>query len=270
MLDEVPIVLGQASPGKRLCPETPERLAALNIKAEAAEDPLTGEPAAWIAEDGWQAAEGAGLGLLDPLDCALRHLQRILTRNLTMFLGHQEIAALLRASRLDATSSLLTGGRLELLIEALRGLVAEEVSIGALDDLCAVFLKQAPPERLDQIIEGMRRLDSVRPRLPGNQPGFTLILAGPRLSQLIKRGVVERDGYTVLAIEPEPCQAALSAVRTAVASVSRPALVVNDASIRIHLRKLVELEFPDMPVLASDELEGPAALDPARSVDLEK
>jgi len=267
-LDEIPMTRAQADPRKRLCLASMQRLKDLKIDAESAPDQGGEAEAVWIKEDAWAAAAAANLELLDPLDLMLRQLETLVSGNLPVFLGHQEVFALLAGSPTEAVSALARdGGIPSLLLDALRGLVAERVSIVALEDLCQLHLAQPPDITLMNLVEKMRRLEPIRHRLPGNDKESTRLSAGRQLSETIRSGIVGGP-VPVLALEPEACQRVLSAVRMAVDGVTRPALVVDDPAIRAHLRVLVELEFPSLPVLARDELLPGIDTDASRSVEV--
>jgi type III secretory pathway component EscV len=63
-----------------------------------------------------------------------------------------------------------------------------------------------------------------------------------------------------LALPPEEAEEVLRAVRELLAAVLQPAaLIVESARLRPHLRDLLELEFPDVAVIAAEELAGAAA-----------
>ena len=65
------------------------------------------------------------------------------------------------------------------------------------------------------------------------------------------RGVEE----TILALEPETTQQVFTTVRQAVDGCAHPAVIVPRQSRRSVIRRLLEIEFPQLPVLAMAELE---------------
>ena len=71
-------------------------------------------------------------------------------------------------------------------------------------------------------------------------------------------------------MEPEDCQEALSAVRDAVTGMASGALVVDDVDTRPFARKLFELEFPNLAVLARREIMPELAGQIDREIHLER
>jgi type III secretory pathway component EscV len=71
----------------------------------------------------------------------------------------------------------------------------------------------------------------------------------------IARSISLVDGVPFLSMGPEAVQRTLALVRGWVQSQQgATTLVVNNAAIRRYTRRLVELEFPGLMVLARDEL----------------
>ena len=112
-------------------------------------------------------------------------------------------------------------------------------------------------------------LDEVRKHLWGNTAAFTLLPVGARLTELLSRGLVDTGSWQVLALEPETCQDALAAVRRVIADVQSPAVVVENPDLRMHLRTLIELEFPKVPVLAQAEVLKELAIYAGRVIELD-
>jgi flagellar biosynthesis component FlhA len=60
--------------------------------------------------------------------------------------------------------------------------------------------------------------------------------------------------WRVLALEPGRAVRAQKAVRAAVAKVPRPALVVSDPELRVHVYDLVAYDVSSIPVLSAKEV----------------
>ena len=81
---------------------------------------------------------------------------------------------------------------------------------------------------------------------------------GPRYKLELWLLNVLLGSYSLLAMEPERCQAILTALRNGLASRGSvsvgTSLVVDDPDLRPLVRRLIELEFPSIPVLSRREL----------------
>ena len=256
MLMEIPLVSGNILLDRRLSTAKPNELHALDIRAESATNPETGDDANWIAQKDWIRVQDAGLNLWQVVEYPVRHLQAVIERNLTEFVGNQEIHDVLEEHCADRVDSIAqTSGGLTALTNVVRALLAEQVPIIHFAKICEQFLElRKNKDSLIEIVEALRSLPEIRETLPGNSRGVDLFTLSEGFEKSIKDAIFRQDAIPVLAMEPEPCQAALTAVRKTVGEVKNTALLVEDGSIRPFLRKLVELEFPGLFILSRLEL----------------
>jgi len=96
-----------------------------------------------------------------------------------------------------------------------------------------------------------------------------LISLGPRFEAELSNAIHRGNSVAVLAMEPQSCQDALTAVRNHVESRHHAAIVVNNAEVRPFVRRLIELEFPDIPVLSWRELRHGLKVHKDALIDLE-
>jgi flagellar biosynthesis component FlhA len=71
---------------------------------------------------------------------------------------------------------------------------------------------------------------------------------------LVNTSLVDGGSMPVLVLKQEAYQRALTMVAEAVNGIQRPVLVVDSSRLRVHLRRLVEYGYPDLPVVARTEL----------------
>ena len=98
---------------------------------------------------------------------------------------------------------------------------------------------------------------ALREQLPGNRPGVTQLALPPSLESTLELWTQHENGASFLALPPDVAQEALAEVRALLAPhESNPnlALVVGSGELRLPVRRLIALEFPQLPVLSRDEL----------------
>lgn len=254
ILDEVPLVMGSVNQGHVFTKAPDTLLGTLGVDYVAVRDPVDGGEGAWVAaeraeelpEPRWAAGEYIA-----------RHLEAVLLRNLAQFAGHVEVRERLTQSwSADARTILNNSALLTAFTRALQALLWEGVPTVDLEPLCAGFLAQrSGAASLDQTVADLRMLPGIRPRLPGAAPGTALLRLGPRLERALAERLLEYGDIHILALEPEPTQEALAAVRDGYDPAHPTALVCEDPTLRPYVRRLVELEFPDLHVLAAAELD---------------
>jgi type III secretory pathway component EscV len=196
---------------------------------------------------------GHGLTLLSETQFILRHVEAVLRAHLDYFLGVQEAEDWIARATTDAQIPDAARGPLDdpasrlLFAQALRTLASEGVAITA----PAAIVEGAQAARWESVVAivDQARL-RVKPQLPGNEKG-TLLLKVP-------------DGWRGLAdgVAPAVAHRMLLAVRDWLSSYTTAVgLVTHDPAVRRVVRRLLEVEFPSVPVLAADEV-----LDPERLV----
>jgi type III secretory pathway component EscV len=269
MINEIPLASGNVSLKRRFWPGSAEVLSRLSVNGEPVPDPVTGDDGFWIEEKDWARVESQKPELWSFADYMMRHVEAVVRKNVGEFLGHQEIMNLLdndSSAPLDeirASSEMVTA-----LTTVCKALLAEEVPIRPFEELCAAFKSCHQSDvGLRETVERIRGVAAIRAQLPGNEADRSLLKLGPRFEAEIRRSLYDDTDHLMLAMEPERCQEGLTAVRNRVNGRSH-ALVVEDRTLRPFVRKLVELEFPDLPVLSRPELRSDAGLAPGNVIDL--
>ena len=257
MINEIPLVSGHVDPDKGLCRESVEGLALHGIKGQEAVNPADGSPCSWVNIDDWKKARDAGYRIWTPSEYIVLHLSAVIRKNSTDLVDLQAVAELLQEKSVEHDTAIGSArGGLPRFTSVIQALLAEEVPIHEMLRLCDSYLEHVDLPTCE-IPEKMRCLEAVRSGIPGNTPDSPVYRLGEDLCSLVGRSI-RRDGEAaVLAIEPVPTQDALNAVRNKVAnrkpSKIRPAIVVEDWRVRPFVRKLVELEFPQLSVLSRSE-----------------
>ena len=200
---------------------------------------------------GDMALDGAAAALATAVRDALR-------RNAALFLGTQETNLLLtRASAdlPDVVKETLRALPLARVAEILRRLVEEEVAIRNLRDILETLSDAAQREKdvfaLTELVRiGLKRQLCYR-YAPTGRLGALLI--DPSVEELLRSAVRVNGGVQQLALDPAQTTQLIQKFTHAIAH-HRPAAIVTAVDIRRHVRKLIEIECFDTPVLSYHEL----------------
>lgn len=273
-LDEIPVVSGQVVLDEVLVNQTTDRLSLLGITGEQTSNPANGNEAAWVAARHEPALTEAGFTVWHPDDYIVLHLSSVLRRNASSFLTLEAVSTLVRQKApetLDAIRS--QPGGLPRFASVLRALVAEEVPIHEIKLFGEHYL-DVIDRPTHEIPEELRTLEPVRTELRWNTPRTPIFKLGENFTRLMENSITGRGEATVLAIEPEPTQDALSAVRAAVDELqptsANPVLFVDDWRLRPFLRKLVELEFPNLFVVSRREVSDADTMPVVATIEIER
>ena len=146
---------------------------------------------------------------------------------------------------------------LSVLVGVLKTLLDESVPIVAFKQIVQAFAeaRKKGASRL-AIVQAIRCIPEVRTDLPGNNSNCSFYRVGLRLQETISSAITTVNGFSYLALEPKVTQRILQAVRKRIHSglQENVALLVDNPSVRRFMKKVVELEFPYLPVLSTQEL----------------
>ncbi|HSE36033.1 MAG TPA: FHIPEP family type III secretion protein, partial [Blastocatellia bacterium] len=273
MITEIPVATGNIAIDKRFFPGPAEGLSRLGLKGDQGTNPL---PAAgngfWINKDDWRKVEAEGLELWDVIEYPIRHLEAVTQRNLVEFVGHQEVLGIVeielprRIDELRASPAKLTA-----LTAVCRALVAEGASITPFAEIYDTFERLYHQQaNLQNIVESIRSLPAVRSRLPGNDTRYSILELGSRWEAEVRNSIYQFGSHSLLAIEAEPCQKLLSAFRNSSGWERDVVAIVDDPELRPFVRLLIEIEFPNVPVLSRRELRSDLEFKTVGSAELEE
>lgn len=249
MLMEIPMVMGTIDINKRLFTGNEAGLTNLGIPLEPAMNPLTGEDAYWVEEKHCETIKAAGLETWSLMEYPIRHLEALITNNLSEFIDHQEANNLLDGEAATQLKDLTA------FTSVLKGLVAEKAPILAFPQILKKLNESlAEKKDLTTIIEEVRSLPEIRTSLWGNSAAYAFNRLGDQITKDIAKSVRIEQGNQFLAMLPEDCQEALARVRDNLSPGKNVALVVEQSELRPLIRRLIELEWPNVPVLSMAEL----------------
>lgn len=267
LINEIPLVSGSLLAGQRVCLLPSARLAAAGIPAVQSTDPLGRGPAAVIEPQHCPAAEAKGFALLSRTDYMLRHLERVIRINIAEFLGLQEVHDLLAADAPAVLKQVLALGELPAVHAAMAALLDEELPVQAAGRIAETVLEElaAGGHALDALARA-RMLPSVRARLAEMVEGAKLFRLPAAVEKEVAAATVSTPDCAQLGLPPKRVLALNDALKGNIAAGTRAVLVVEDAVARRMVRKLVELDHQDLPVLARQELPPALRAHPRRLV----
>jgi type III secretion protein V len=193
----------------------------------------------------------------DPRQLA-EQVRQALRRNASLFIGIQETSELLtraQAELADVVKEVLRALPVQKVTEVLRRLAAEEVSIRNLRDILEALADASQREKDVQALTEMTRIALRRQTHHRICPSGELqaLLLSPELENLMRQNLHVSGGVTQLAVSPDVARQFAAEVQAQVEAL-RPQALVCAVDLRWHLRKLIENECFDTPVLSFHEL----------------
>uniref|UniRef100_UPI0032B273E4 FHIPEP family type III secretion protein n=1 Tax=uncultured Aquincola sp. TaxID=886556 RepID=UPI0032B273E4 len=196
--------------------------------------------------------------------------RQALRRHLALFFGTQEASAWLHRAGQDmpeVVKEVLRALPLQKVAELLRRLVEEEVPIRHARDILEALADAAQREKDVYALTELARIAVKRQLSHRCAPTGRLraVLLMPDLEEQLRQAVRVSNGVQQLALDPQLAQAVIATLVQSV-QAHQPAAVVAAVDIRRHVRKLIENECFDTPVLSFHELVPTLQLDVADRV----
>jgi type III secretion protein V len=202
-------------------------------------------------------------------------LERALRRQLSQFAGIQETSNLLnRWSRdyPDLIKEMLRAAPAQRVSEVLRRLLDEGVPIRQLRDIFEAITEVSGRERdivliTEQVRIALRR--HITQRYIGPNRAISALIAHPELEDALRQALRGAGQSGQVAVDPQLLQrvvADIRAVRDEAGGGFAQAVLLCSMDIRRHLRKLIEGEFFELPVLSFQELSGDVPVVPLGQV----
>ncbi|MCP5090530.1 MAG: EscV/YscV/HrcV family type III secretion system export apparatus protein [Gammaproteobacteria bacterium] len=263
LIQETPMATGFVKPDHVFCREQTNQLDVIGIPYEEGDKFLPGSPTIWVAETHAAKMKAAGVPFLDSSQVLTYHLSFVLTRFAADFIGIQETRFLLTRME-DRFGELVKEVQrvvpIQKITEVLQRLVSEEISIRDLRTINQALVEWGQKEKdtvlLCEYIRGsLRRYISYKYSNGHNMlPAYILT---PDAEELIRNGVRQTSAGSYLALDPRVTQKFIQEVKATVGDLSKsrqkPVIVVS-MDIRRYVRKLIEKELYELPVLSYQEL----------------
>ncbi|MGI4861978.1 MAG: type III secretion system export apparatus subunit SctV [Janthinobacterium lividum] len=261
--DEVPVAHGSAAPDDALVVgDALARLDGLGIAYERVSIEGLPHPAARVRETLAQDLAHLGDAVYRGLDLLALHLECVLRSRTGQLIGMQETHALLAQLEqrypelVQELQRLLPEQRVS---EVLQRLAAEQVSIRNLRAITESLVQWAPREKDVVVLTEYVRLAlgaQISHQWLDANGAIPCYLLTMEIEELIRDAIRQTSGGNYLALEPDTSGEIVAAAARCLRAEHgdmRP-VILAPMEVRRYLRKVLEIEFPHVPVLAYQEI----------------
>ncbi len=234
------------------------------IQGVETKEPAFNLPALWIPERQKDEAMLAGYTVVDPSTVVATHVTEVFRRNLSEFLGRQEVQALLDnlAKRAPKAVEELVPGIMILgtVQRVLQNLVRENVSIRDMLTIVETLADFGPsikdPDLLTEYVRVRMARTIVKPYLSPDRT-LPVIILDQEWERLLQDNLRKADQTTYLNIDPTLAQKLIQGMQAsmekAMLSEGQP-VVLTTPSLRPHLAQLVTRFIPTLPIISQAEI----------------
>jgi type III secretion protein V len=159
--------------------------------------------------------------------------------------------------------------------EVLQRLVQEEISVRNLKAIFQGLIEWAPKEKDTLLLTEYVRLSLKRYISHKHSAGQNVLVAyllEPSLEEVIRKAVRQTSAGSFLALEPATAKKIVEKIRERVGDVAardRMPVLLTSMDVRRYVRKLIEIELPDLAVLSHQELSDDINIQPLGRIKLD-
>ncbi len=277
LLQETPIATGELNPHHVLVMGQKEQLEILDISFEQADSFIEGRELVWVPEE--------YLDVLDRTEVAYMKLPKILTYHLSFilkkygedFLGIQETKYLMGQMEEKYGELVKEVQRMlpiQKVAEIFQRLVSEDISIRNLRKILEALVEWAQKEKdtvllTEYVRSSLKRYISYK--YSSGQNILPSYLLDQDVEDTIRNGVRQTSAGSYLALDPQVTSKIVENIKGAVGDIQKNTykpVLVTAMDIRRYVRKMIEMELYELPVLSFQELTPDITVQPIARVDM--
>ena len=259
-LDEIPVAHGKLEPGCVMVREDPDNIRMLGVEVKEGRPFLPSEKTWWIKEEDKDKLKTIGVSYYTHSKIISLNLSLVLARHASDFIGLQEAKYLLDKMEDRAPDLVHEVSRLlplQKIADLFKRLVQEQISIRDLRSILEAIIIWAPKEK-DQVMlcEYIRSClkRQISYKYCAGQNILPAILLEPSVEELIRKSIRQTSSGAFLALDPQSSRRFLKEVGRALGKRNRNLVIIASIDIRRYVRRLIETEFYNVPVLDYQEL----------------
>ncbi|WP_020408634.1 type III secretion system export apparatus subunit SctV [Hahella ganghwensis] len=276
-LQETPIAEGFIKPRQLLVRDQKEQLELLSIEHQSEVELLPDVPAYWVEQDHQPSLDKMDVAYLTPPRVLSYHLSMILKKYAQDFIGIQETRFLLEKME-DRYGELVKEVQrllpIQKITEIFQRLVSEDISIRNLRNILEALVEWGQKEKetvllTEYVRNNLRRYISYK--YSNGQNIMPAYLLDQSLEDTIRTGIRQTSSGAYLALDPDTTRQIVEVTRQTVGDLNQSAqkvVVITSMDIRRYLRKLLERELHQLPVLSYQDLTPEITIQPLGRINL--
>lgn len=276
LLNEVPISQGQILEDCVLTAESEDNLRRFNIPYTANRNAMN-LPSSWVDKRYKPLMQKAHIKFWEPLEVLILHLSYFYKKHASEFLGIQEVRQILEfmeKSFPDLSKEVTRLLPLQKMTEIFRRLIQEQVSIKDLRSILEALVEWSQSEKdtvllTEYVRSSLKRYISYK--YSQGQSTLPVYLLDTEIEDMIRASIKQTSAGSYLALDPDSVQLILHAVRQTVLPTPAgavPPVLLTAIDVRRFTRKLIENEFPDLPVVSYQEIVPEIKIQPLGRIQL--
>ncbi len=277
LVSEIPVSQGRMRPRHLLVREEADNLSALAIPFEQDKNFLPGIQTLWTSIDLKTPLQNAGISFLEPTQLLSYHIAQVLKKHAAEFIGIQETRVLLTDMEdrfPELAKEIQRVMPIHKIAEILQRLVGESVSIRNLRSVMEALIEWGQKEKDSVMLTEYVRVALKRHISFRHSAGLNVLpayLLAPAVEDTVRNAVRQTSGGSYLALDPSTSRQLLENIKKTVGDITRSMhkpVLLTSMDIRRYMRKMIEQELYELPVLSYQELTSEVNIQPLARVEL--
>ena len=277
MLSEVPVSQGVLRPGFLLVRESTANLDALQIPYETGRDFLPHIRTLWVTDSLRESLMKAGIPFMDAHEVLTYHLAFVLKKYSSDFVGIQETRFLLTAMESRFPDLVKEATRvlpIQKIAEILQRVVSEDISVRNLRAILESLIEWGQKEKDSVLLTEYVRSTLKRHisyKYSSGQNVLAAYLFAPNVEDTVRSAIRQTSAGSYLALDPAVSKQLVENIKRAVGDIganSQRPVLLTAMDIRRYMRKMIEQDLYDLPVLSYQELTQEINIQPLARIDL--
>lgn len=275
-LNEVPIIRGKILQGHLLTNESEENLQRYNLSFTAYKNSL-GMPSLWVEEKNKEILSKAGIKFWDSLEVMILHISYFFRHYANEFVGIQESKSMLEfmeKSFPDLIKEVTRLIPLQKMTDIFKRLIQEQISIKDLRTILESLSEWAQTEKdtvllTEYVRSSLKRYISYK--FSQGQSVLSVYILDPEIEDMVRGAIKQTSAGSYLALDPDSVQLILQGIRGTVAPPppgGQEPVLLTAIDVRRFVRKLIEMEFPDVSVVSYQEIVPEIRIQPLGRIQL--
>jgi len=275
LLQEVPTAEGMLKTDAFFVRESRENLQTFGIPFEEGKEFLPGIPTLWVPKT--EEANLKGIAYMEAAEILVYHLGFLLKRNADSFLGIQETFTMMKEMEASYPELVKETQRvlpLQRITDIFKRLVSEQISIRDLRTILEALIEWGQVEKdpvmlTEYVRSGLSKQISYK--FSGGQNILPAYLLAADVEEAIRSAIRQTSSGSYLALDPDVSQNIVNQVKADVGEIapqSQPPVLVTATDVRRYVRKLIDLEIYDLPVLSYQELNKDISIQPIKQITM--
>ncbi|MGI4847641.1 MAG: type III secretion system export apparatus subunit SctV, partial [Janthinobacterium lividum] len=277
MVAEIPVSQGRLRPDYLFVRESAENLTALAIPFEADKKFLPNLETLWTPARLMPTLARAGISFLEPTQLLSYHIAFVLKKYAAEFIGIQETRLILSEMETafpELAKEVQRVLPIHKIAEIIQRLVGEEVSIRNVRAVMEALIEWGQKEKDSVMLTEYVRVALKRHishKYSSGQNVLPAYLLAPTVEDTVRGAIRQTSGGSYLALDPATSKKLVENIKRAVGnlalSAQRPVLLTS-MDIRRYMRKMIEQELYELPVLSYQELTTEINIQPLARIEL--